>query len=106
MPHILIVDDDESIRVVIRKGMELAGHTVAEAVDGDEGMSAFTHESPDLVITDIMMPGTYGLQLIRNLHRQAPDVPIIAITGYQPSRLSMAEDMGGRCHFSEAFLNG
>ena len=103
MPHILIIDDDEAIRLVVREGLEAAGHTVTESPDGDEGLTAFNDRSPDLVITDIMMPRTYGLQVIRTLRKQTPPVPIIAITGYQPSRLSMAEDLGANVTLQKPF---
>lgn len=81
MAHILIVDDETALRRTLRVILEAAGHTVAEAGDGDEALVTFTTEAPDLVLTDIIMPNREGAETIGRLRRLAPDLPIVAMSG-------------------------
>ncbi|MBC8366909.1 response regulator [bacterium] len=81
MPNILIVDDDPQIRKVFRRILEAADYEVAEAADGKEGASKFRDWPPDLVLMDIFMPEQEGLETIRELRWDFPDVKIIAISG-------------------------
>lgn len=81
MRRILLVDDDAEIRDVIRLLLEDAGFTVVEAVDGDAAMVAFRAQPTDLLICDLFMPGQDGVQVINALHREFPQVKIIAISG-------------------------
>lgn len=81
MPNILIVDDDPQIRKVFRRILEAEDYEVAEAADGKEGASKFRDWPPDLVLMDIFMPEQEGLETIRELRWDFPDVKIIAISG-------------------------
>ena len=81
MARILIVEDDEHIRTVFRRNLEGAGYEVVEASDGKEGLKAYRDYSPDLVITDIVMPEKEGTEMITELRRDFPDVKIIAVSG-------------------------
>lgn len=81
MASILVIDDDGGIRQFFRRVLESAGHTVETAENGDEGVRLFKRQPADLVITDIYMPEKEGLETIRDLRRNYPDVRIIAITG-------------------------
>lgn len=81
MALILIIDDEESVRLAIREMVESAGHQAVEAANGEQGI-ALQKESPaDLVITDMIMPGKHGVDVIVELMRACPEVPIIAISG-------------------------
>ena len=80
--HILLVDDDEYIRLGLNQMLGMEGYTVACAQDGTQGIERFHQESFDLVITDIKMPGMDGMGLLGLLHEQAPDLPVILITGH------------------------
>lgn len=82
MARILIIDDDELMRTVIRRTLEKAGHDVFEAGDGEEGLAAQRKISADLVITDIVMPVKEGIETIRALRELSPDLRIIAISGH------------------------
>jgi len=82
MARILVIDDDPNIRRVLQRMLDRAGHEVAVAVDGVEGLRLFAAEAFDLVITDIIMPRREGLETIVELRRQKGGVPIIAMTGY------------------------
>jgi len=81
MTRILIVDDDEQVRSMLRLTLERAGFDVAEAADGLEAVRAHRRAPADLVITDIVMPEMEGIETIRELRRERPDLPIIAISG-------------------------
>jgi CheY-like chemotaxis protein len=98
MAHILVIDDDDSIRIALRKMLEGDGHVVVEAADGAEGMRLYWESPTDLVITDILMPEKEGFEVIRELRRTNPDVKIIAVSGNitrgGPDFLPQASDMG------------
>lgn len=76
--RVLVVDDDEDIRCLIRRYLDHEGYQVRLARDGREGL-AFAHEGADLVILDLMMPGLNGLEVTRRL-REASAVPILILT--------------------------
>ena len=81
MARILLIEDNDSIRTVLREALELAGHTVIEARNGVEGLELFSQAGADLVITDILMPHKGGLGVVTALREQVPPVNIIAISG-------------------------
>ncbi len=81
MAKILVLDDEPSILLMIKKLLEKAGHEVDVALNGKEGMALFEKHKPDLIITDIIMPEKEGLETIFELRRQYPDLKIIAISG-------------------------
>ena len=77
--QILIVDDEPQIVRVLKGYLETAGFQVVTASDGTEAIAAFRHESPDLVVLDLMLPEVDGLDVARAIRRQG-DVPIIMLT--------------------------
>jgi len=79
--QILVVDDDESMRFLLRTVLELQGYDVIEAENGHEGLLRYQAEPTDLVITDMQMPVMDGLELIIELQRAFPWVKVIAISG-------------------------
>jgi len=82
MASILAVDDSESMRQMVSFALKDAGHTVVEAVDGQDALSRAKTNKVNLVITDINMPGMDGISLIREL-RNLPDykfTPILMLT--------------------------
>ena len=81
MPSILVVDDEEQIRQLIRNTFEEAGYRVSEARNGKEALDRYRQDPTDLVVTDIMMPDQDGLECISTLRSESPGVKIIAITG-------------------------
>ena len=81
MARILVIDDDEQIRGVVRRILERAGHEVQDIADGEAGVRLYRDHPADLVITDIFMPPPDGLQTIRRLRREFPEVKIIALSG-------------------------
>ncbi len=81
MAQILVIDDDEQIRGVLRRMLERAGHSVVEAADGELGTQAHRAHPADLIITDIFMPQRDGLETIVALRREFVGVKLIAISG-------------------------
>ena len=81
MPRILLVDDDDLFRTMLRRKLVNLGHEVREARNGKEAEKSFEQETPDLVITDLVMPEKEGLETIRDLRRRHPGVRIIAMSG-------------------------
>ena len=76
---IMLVDDDESLLASLGAGLSDEGYIVVCARDGNEAVDAFAHESPDLVILDLMLPGMDGMSVCRMIRRSSP-VPVIMLT--------------------------
>ncbi len=81
MTHILVIDDEASVRALVRQVLEEEGYQVDEATDGEEGLAHLHATSVDMVITDIFMPNREGIETIRVLRQEYPHVKIIAISG-------------------------
>ena len=81
MARILIIDDEDDLRATLRQMLEQDGHEVSEAANGAHGLELYEKDSPDLIITDVIMPKKEGVETIIALHRSAPNLPIIAISG-------------------------
>jgi len=82
MANILLVDDDPTLRALVHSHLESAGHEVTTAIDGSEALQLATTATPDLIVSDIMMPGVSGFELLKTL-RVRPDtvmIPVILIT--------------------------
>jgi CheY-like chemotaxis protein len=94
---VLLVDDDVMVRQMLRRTLERAGYGVREAANGAEGLELFEAELPQLVLTDIMMPVMNGLEMMVEMRRRQPGVPLIAITGSAGQNdgvLLLARDLG------------
>lgn len=81
MSRILLVEDDLAMASAIARLLKREGHTVFQAREGEEGLARFATVRPDLVITDLIMPGREGIETIRELRALAPDLPILAVSG-------------------------
>ena len=93
---ILIIDDDEQTRILLRRVLEEAGYLVSEASGGREGLRQFRQAPTALVITDLLMPDMDGLEVTMALHRESPNAKIIALTGGSGKRdfLDVAKHLG------------
>jgi two-component system nitrogen regulation response regulator GlnG len=80
--RILVVDDEESVRWALRKAMEGAGYRVDLAADGPAGLAAASDPGVELVLLDVRLPGQDGLELLRELRKRRPDLPVIMMTAY------------------------
>ncbi|CAM4220876.1 response regulator transcription factor [Kibdelosporangium persicum] len=77
--HVLVVDDDETVRDVVRRYLELAGYEVTVAGDGERALELVAQSEPDLIVLDLMLPGIDGLEVCRRI-RQRSAVPIVMLT--------------------------
>ena len=81
MAKILVVDDIAELRSILRQHLTAAGHDVAEAGDASLALTELNRDHFDLVITDILMPGADGFELINAMRRSHPGLPVIATSG-------------------------
>jgi CheY-like chemotaxis protein len=104
---ILVIDDDETIRVLLRTILEREGYRVVDAPDGNMGIRRYQESPTDLVITDLIMPGKEGIETIRELRKKFPHVKIIAVSGGgrigPESYLKMAKGVGALRTLSKPF---
>lgn len=104
---ILVIDDDEQMRILLRQVMEWAGHHVVEAENGRQGMQLQREHQADLVITDLIMPEQEGLETITTLKKEFPGTKIIAISGGgrigPEAYLPAAQELGADRVFSKPF---
>ena len=81
MARIIVIDDQEPIRRVVRRALEKEGHEVLEASDGEIGEQLLERSPADVVITDIFMPGQDGIVTLRQIRKRFPAVKVIVISG-------------------------
>ncbi|HVU32370.1 MAG TPA: response regulator [Opitutaceae bacterium] len=81
MPHILVIDDDAALREMITMMLRHFGYEVSRAADGMEGLAVCRRETPDLVLTDMVMPRLDGIGFIQAARQEFPELPIIAMSG-------------------------
>jgi len=105
MATILVIDDEDSIRHLLKEVLEKAGHHVIEARDGREGLELYQNNKVDLVLMDILMPGIDGLEGTLRLTKEYVDAKVIAMTGAQGDRnfLDVAKLFGARRVFEKPF---
>jgi CheY-like chemotaxis protein len=110
MARILVIDDDQDIRTLIRVKLEAAGFECLEAADGAYGIDAYRDDPADVVVTDIFMPGMEGLELLRAFKKNFPGAKVVAISAGGPEQLNglqpidyleLAKKMGARCVFKK-----
>lgn len=95
MKHILLIDDDELVRFALSMALEMAGFKVTQAEHGADPVirQTLSQSKPDLVISDIIMPEKEGIELLMELKRQHPELPIICISG--GGRLTSTDYLSG-----------
>ncbi|MBX2921330.1 MAG: sigma-54-dependent Fis family transcriptional regulator [Chitinophagaceae bacterium] len=82
MSNILIIDDEKAIRKTLGEILSYEGYKIDEAGDGDEGLKKFREKSYDVVLCDIKMPKTDGIEFLDKVREINPDIPIIMISGH------------------------
>jgi len=91
--RILLVEDDDVVRTSIAESLQALGHRITQAADGPAALACLAHERPDLMITDYLMPGMTGAELMRKARAAFPDMPMIIATGYADMR-AIEESIG------------
>ena len=107
MATILLIDDDEMLRTVLAMALDVVGHVVLQAENGQKGMELLRTTSVDIVITDLVMPVQEGVETIVKLRRERPSLPVIAISGGVPNSylyLDLASKIGAKRILAKPFL--
>ena len=83
-PLVMVVDDDADTRSLYQLVLDLAGFDVVSAESGADALEKVRHRQPDILVTDVLLPGMDGLALLAVLRReeQTREIPVIAVTGY------------------------
>jgi DNA-binding response OmpR family regulator len=107
MAKILIIDDENQIRLMLRQMFEREGYDILEAADGKQALKMNKSNPADLIITDIIMPEMEGIRTIMELKKEKPDAKIIAVSGggkNSPEQyLHFAKKLGADRTFTKPF---
>jgi DNA-binding NtrC family response regulator len=105
MAAILVIDDQEPIRSLLRIALEGVGHEVRDASNGRRGLALYRERAADVIITDLVMPEMTGLELLLELTRTFLNVKVIAISGAPEGEgeLNVAKLLGARQTFQKPF---
>jgi excisionase family DNA binding protein len=88
-PCLLVIDDDPSMRKLLRINLESEGYRVITAANGPEGLELVQQAVVHLVLLDLKMPGMKGPEIVAELRKNHPDLPVIIVTGYPDSQMMM-----------------
>jgi excisionase family DNA binding protein len=105
-PLVLVVDDEASVREVVRINLEMEGYTVREASNADEGLSAVEDDAPDLILIDVMMPEVDGWEMLRRVQARhgTGSIPVIMFSGQLESSAEReAEQRGAQAFVGKPF---
>src|ERR687884_668163 len=105
-PLILLVDDDERVRELVRINLEFEGYTVREAGSAEEGLAAVEDVAPDLILLDVMMPGVDGWEMLRRVQERhgAASIPVIMFSGQvDAAARNEAEERGAQGFVGKPF---
>lgn len=109
MAKILLVEDDNLVRDMLTQLLQRASHTVSIAENGEEATESLRNETPDIMITDIIMPKKSGITLISEVKNRHPNLEIIAISGggrLDPTGyLDLSESLGASVSFEKPIDN-
>jgi CheY-like chemotaxis protein len=110
VPRVLVVDDDPMVCVAIEVCLQRQGFEVTVADGGEAGMRALENASFDVMLVDVFMPHMRGFEAIRIFHERAPDIPVIAMSGYAfanadrgPDFLRMTIELGAAACLRKPF---
>jgi len=95
--RVLVIEDDAAIRATLTDILELSGYGVVHAANGPDGVTAARRDRPDIILTDISMPGLTGFEVIRTLHadEQTRAIPIIIVSAsVEPEKMRQGMDLG------------
>lgn len=104
--RVLVIEDDAAIRATLSDILELNGYAVIPAANGEEGVALARRHRPDIILTDIAMPGLNGFEVIRALHagEQTRSIPIIIVSAsLEPAKVRQAMDLGAEDFIGKPF---
>ena len=95
MKPVWIIDDDRSIRWVLEKALEREKILFKSFASADEALAELKNDTPQIVLSDIRMPGKSGFELLRTLHDRFPALPVIIMTAYSDLESAVSSFQGG-----------
>jgi DNA-binding response OmpR family regulator len=99
--RILVIDDEEIIRVSCKRALVPEGYEVDTAASGREGLELFEKEKYDLVLVDLKMPGLNGIEVLLNIKSQRSDQNVMIMTGYDTIEHIVESISSGAAHYLE-----
>ena len=104
---ILLIEDEQNLRDILKKKLIDGGYIVLEAKDGEEGIKSYIENKPDLVMTDIIMPKKTGFDLIEEIRiKYKSNVPIFVISNLdQPNDREMGKNLGVNMYFVKSDIS-
>jgi len=87
MKKILVVDDEESVRIILKQMLEQGGYSAEVASDGAEALDKLKADNYHMIITDINMPGMDGVELLKKSKELFPKLPVIFVTGFGKDKI-------------------
>ena len=104
MAHILLVEDEPALGMIVQDSLAVRGFRVRYAADGQQGLELFREECPDIVVADVMMPRLDGFSLAEIIRRENPLVPIIFLTARsQPADVVRGFELGANDYLKKPF---
>ena len=101
--HILVVDDEQYVRELLKRTLEQEGYAVTLAADGSSALVRLREQTPDLVLLDIRMPDLTGYQVLERIREQF-DVPVIMLTGVlEPTAVEQSVGLGADDYIRKPF---
>ena len=101
MPRVILIDDSQLARRLCGNHLRVAGYEVLEAADGEAGLKCLHTQGADCVVTDMLMPGISGFDVLRRIRIEMPGIPVLVMTAdIQESTRTQCEQLG-----AAAFLN-
>jgi len=98
-PRLLVVDDERAVRSALRVNLAKAGYEVVLAASAEEALALLVSRPPDLVLTDVMMPGLSGHELLARLQNSHPDLPVVIMTGHGSVESAVAAMKAGAADY-------
>src|ERR1043166_222810 len=90
IPKVLLVEDDESLAASLQSALEVTGYAVYTADRADQGVATARKSEFDVVVTDLQMPGSSGLDVVKTLHDLQPHLPVIVMTAHHTAEAAIA----------------
>lgn len=107
MPNVLVIDDEPLFREGLELNLELLGHVVRSAETATEAFAMIIDATPDIVVSDILMPTSDGIEVLREIKKRWPQLPVIVMSGGgkvdADDLLTWARDFGAEAAFSKPF---
>lgn len=104
MSHLLIVDDQAGIRMLLQEVFEQSGYEVTVAANGEEALKVFATQNIDGVLLDMKIPGMNGIEILKRMKSSGRDVPVMMMTAYgELNLMEKARELGATLYFTKPF---